>query len=296
LKHSSAPQEWLFTEQDAILYALCTGFGADPLDTRELPFVYEKGLRLVPTLPTVVAWVANPTFEALGVDPVEALHGEQKIELHQTLSLPLNVSVQGQVVDVFDKGPNRGAILVTRHVMTDLKDGQPIATLTTSCFARREGGCGGSKAEPPKPHTVPSRTPDRSVEVSTRPDLALLYRLTGDRNPLHADPKAAQASGFARPLLHGLCSFGIACRVVLEAYADFDPSRVESQQARFTAPVFPGERLTVDLWRDAETVSFEIRVKSRGVHAVKNGKTVLKSPARRTSNSIKRMRLNDHID
>src|SRR5271155_269416 len=132
LDHLSPAQEWSFTDRDAILYALCVGFGADPMNERALPFVYEKHLKVVPTLPTVLAWVAEPTFAALGVDPVTALHGEQKIELHRLISMPLKLLVQGSVAGVYDKGAGRGAIIVTRHVLRDAGDGGPIATLTTT--------------------------------------------------------------------------------------------------------------------------------------------------------------------
>jgi acyl dehydratase len=276
LNHRSPPQEWSFSERDAILYALCTGLGADPMNERALPFVYEKHLKTVPTLPTVLAWVAEPTFAALGADPVSALHGEQKIELHRTITIPLNLKVHGSVVEVYDKGPNRGAIIVTRHVLWDAGDGGKVATLTTSCFARAEGGCGGSLDAPPKPHAVPGRSPDHSIDFATPPDLALLYRLTGDRNPIHAEPEIARQAGFARPLLHGLCSFGMSCRAVLEVYADFDPVQIASHQARFAAPVYPGETLTLDLWRDGAVVSFEARVAARGVTVLRNGKSVLR--------------------
>ncbi len=278
LDHSSAPQEWTFTDRDAVLYALCLGFGSNaPMHERALPFLYEKNLKVVPTFPTVVAWVAEPTFAALGVDPVSALHGEQKIELHRAISMPLKARVQGSVVAVYDKGADRGAIVITRHVMSDADDGGRVATLTTTCFARAEGGCGGCADPPPQPHAVPGRPPDRTLEFPTRPDLALLYRLTGDRNPIHADPTVAHSAGFARPLLHGLCTFGISCRAVLEAFADFDSRRIASHQARFAAPVYPGETITVDLWCDAEVVSFEAKVKARGVTIMKNGKSLLRA-------------------
>ncbi len=276
LDHQSSPQEFSFSDRDAMLYALCLGFGGDPIDELTLPFVYEKHLKVVPTLPTVVAWIAEPTFAVLGADPVTALHGEQKIELHRAVTVPLKVRVQGSVSAVYDKGAGRGAIIVTRHEMTDAGDGGKIATLTTSCFARAEGGCGGSADAPPEPHAVPSRPPDHSLDIVTRADTALHYRLTGDRNPIHADPEVARQAGFSRPLLHGLASFGISCRAVLEVYADFVPERIASHQARFASPVYPGEIITVNLWRDADLVSFEAEIRARGVTVLKNGKSVLR--------------------
>jgi acyl dehydratase len=287
LDRKTDPQTWQWSDRDCILYALCLGFGADPLDPRTLPFVYAppvagegllngRQLQIVPTLLTVLAWVAEPTFTNLGVDPITALHGEQKIELHRPMPCPVALSVQGRVVEVYDKGAGRGAIVITEHVISDAVDGLPIATLTTTCFGRSEGGCGGATTPAPAPHPIPERAPEHSVRIATRPDLALLYRLTGDRNPIHADPVVAQAGGFERPILHGLCSFGITCRAVLETYADFEPARIASHQARFSSPVYPGETLTVDLWRDGNVISFEARVAERNVTVIKNGKCVLR--------------------
>src|SRR5450631_2816953 len=130
LHHQSPPQEYSFDDRDAILYAICLGFGSDPIDDRRLPFVYERRLKVVPTLPTVLAWIAEPTFAALGVNPLSALHGEQKIEIHRTLAMPLTVTVRGNVVEVYDKGKDRGAIVITRHEITDSHGGGKIATLT----------------------------------------------------------------------------------------------------------------------------------------------------------------------
>lgn len=277
LAHRCAPQVWEWEERDAILYALALGFGDNPLDQRALPFVYEQQLQVVPTFPTVVAWIAEPTFEQLGISPVTALHGEQKIELHSRIRLPIKVTVHGSVVDVFDKGSDRGAIVITRHELADHSNGQALATLTTTCFARAEGGCGGSKHAPPSPHEMPSRLPDTSLDVPTRPDLALLYRLTGDRNAIHAEPGAALAAGFDRPILHGLCSFGMSCRAILETYADFDADRVASHQARFSSPVVPGQTLRIEMWRDQDVIAFQGRIKETGRLALTGGKCVLKS-------------------
>jgi acyl dehydratase len=277
LEQHPAPQQWSWDDRDAILYALCLGFGADPLDARRLAFVYERALRVVPTLPTVLAWIAAPTFAELGVDPRSALHGEQKIDIHRAIRLPVTVRTQGRVVAVYDKGAGRGAVVVTELEIADAADGAPLATLTTSCFGRAEGGCGGSPETAPKPHPLPERAPDHTLTVPTRPDLALLYRLTGDRNPLHADPAAAHDAGLPRPILHGLCSFGITCRAVLEAFADFDPQRIASHQARFVAPLLPGETLGIDLWRDGDVVSFRARALERNVVVLSNGRCALRS-------------------
>jgi len=269
-------QLWTWEERDTILYALCLGFGADPLDNGNLSYVREPGLMAMPTAPTVIAWIAEPTFTRLGIDPALALHGEQKIEVHRPIPAAWTARVSGRVRSVIDKGRNKGAIVVTEHTLTDNTTGELVATLTTTCFARGEGGCGGGATPVKRPHLIPARAPDASVSFPTRPDLALFYRLTGDRNPLHADPAAAREGGFDRPILHGLCSFGMTCRAVLQTFGNNDPACIASHQARFASPVFPGDILTVDLWREEPgIVSFEARVEARGVKVISNGKTVL---------------------
>jgi len=148
-------------------------------------------------------------------------------------------------------------------------------TVTATFFARGDGGFGGPSEGQPEPHPIPARAPDASIDIPTRVDQAVIYRLSGDYNPLHIDPAFAKMAGFPRPILHGMCTYGITCRAVLQTYADYDGARIKSHQARFSAPVFPGETITVDLWRDGDVVSFEARVQARGVTVIKNGKTVL---------------------
>jgi acyl dehydratase len=155
-------------------------------------------------------------------------------------------------------------------------DREALATLTTTCFARDSGGCGSAGEQVPSPHVGPSREPDHRVRYQIRPDAALLYRLTGDRNPLHADPTAAQAAGFKRPILHGLCTFGMTCRAVLERIVAWQPEHIASHEARFTAPVYPGDTLEIALWQDGSTVSFQATVPDRGVTALANGKVTLR--------------------
>lgn len=286
LQQRTPARTFTYRDKDVMLYALGVGMGADPMDEKELPFVYEKALRVVPTAATVLAAGARPVEGAPAPQMPEGwrpsqinflmvVHGEQKVELHKPLPSAGTFTVEGRTVGVWDKGKDKGAVIVNESVWTDEK-GEKVATLTGSTFARGDGGFGGPSEGQPEPHVVPTRKPDLSVDISTRPDQALLYRLNGDRNPLHSDPESARRSGFPRPILHGLCTYGITCRAVLQAITDFDPEQIYSHQARFSAPVFPGDTITVDLWRDGKDISFEARVKDRNATVIKNGLTVLR--------------------
>ncbi len=271
---TSEPQPFAWTEKDTMLYALGIGMGSDPMNADELPFVYESGLKAVPTQATTVAWGAGPGIGKMGINFLLVVHGEQKVEFHKPLPTEASILATSRVIGAYDKG-DKGAVIYNETVLADAKSGEKIATLTGSTFARGDGNFGGPSEGAPEPHETPTRAPDRSVDITTRPDQALIYRLSGDRNPLHSDPKIAAAAGFPRPILHGLCTYGITCRAVLQEYCDFDPTKIKSHQVRFSSPVFPGETITVDLWKDGDVVSFEARVKSRGVTMVRNGKTQL---------------------
>ena len=274
LSLTSEAQPYAWTDKDTMLYALGIGMGSDPMNTDELPFVYESGLKAVPTQATTVAWGAGPGIGKMGINFLLVVHGEQKVEFHKPLPTEASILATSRVIGAYDKG-DKGAVIYNETVLADAKSGEKIATLTGSTFARGDGNFGGPSEGAPEPHEVPTRAPDRSVDIATRPDQALIYRLSGDRNPLHSDPKIAAAAGFPRPILHGLCTYGVTCRAVLQAFCDFDPTKIKSHQVRFSSPVFPGETITVDLWKDGDVVSFEARVKSRGVTVVKNGKTQL---------------------
>jgi acyl dehydratase len=262
--------EW--RDRDAMLYALGIGMGANPLDARELPFVYENGLKAVPTLATVVAFGAGPLARS-GINFMMVVHGDQEVVFHRPFPPEGKVIASSSIPAAYDKGP-KGAVIIQKIELAD-EAGAPVATLTASVMARGDGGFGGPEQGAPEPHQVPHRKPDLTLDIPTRPDQALLYRLCGDRNPLHADPAFAKIVGFPRPILHGLCTYGISCRAVLQAYADYDPARIKSHYARFSAPIFPGETLTMDLWRDGDVVSFEGRVAERDVVALKNGKALV---------------------
>lgn len=273
----SLGQAYAYSDREVMLYACGIGMGADPLNEQELAFVNEaslaeRPLKVVPTFASVAAWGAGPGDMKLNM--MMLVDGERDISFHQKLPVAARITADSRVTGVWDKGADKGAVIRTETVLRD-DGGAALATLTASRFARGDGGFGGPSDGQPAPHAVPSRAPDQRVEIRTRPDQALLYRLCGDRNPLHSDPEFARRAGFPRPILHGLCSYGITCRAVLQTYADYDPAAIKRHAARFSAPVFPGETVVVALWKDGDVVSFEAAVKERGATVIRNGITVL---------------------
>jgi acyl dehydratase len=287
LQQRTAPRTFTYGDKDVMLYALGIGLGADPMDERELAFVYERNLKVVPTAATVLAAGGGgnrsagaaptypPGYRESQINFLMMLHGEQKVELHRPLPVYGTFTAAGRTLGAWDKGKDKGAVVVQETHWTDEK-GETAATLTMSMFARGDGGFGGPTEGQPAPHQVPTRSPDLSVDIATHPDQALIYRLNGDRNPLHADPEFARRAGFERPILHGLCTYGITCRAVLQSVLDYDADAILSHQVRFSAPTFPGDVITVDLWRDGKEVSFEARVKARGATVIRNGLTRLR--------------------
>ena len=285
LDQKTAPRTFTYGDKDVMLYALGIGLGRDPMNETELPFVYEKGLKVVPTAATVLAsgmrGQAGPApqmpegHRPSQINFLMVVHGEQKVELHKPLPTSGTFTAEGRTVGAYDKGEGKGAVIINETTWKN-EAGELVATLTGSTFARGDGGFGGPSEGAPEPHEVPTRKADFSIDFETREDQALLYRLNGDRNPLHSDPESARRSGFQRPILHGLCTYGITCRAVLQGITNFDPDQIFSHQARFSAPVIPGDTITVDLWQDGKVISFEARVKDRNATVIKNGKTVLR--------------------
>jgi acyl dehydratase len=262
-------RHFAWTERDAMLYALAVGMGEDPLDRSELPYVYEEQQRVMPTFAAVAAWGAGIAPERIGVDRRRTLHGEEALVVHRPIRANGEAVATSRVVAVYDKG-DKGAVIERETVLHDAVSGEPLATITRTAFARADGGFGG----PPDVRVVPAqpeRAPDVVLDLPTRANQALLYRLCGDRNPLHAEPDVARAAGFDAPILHGLCTYGMACRAILKAFCNYEPTRVLAFGLRFSAPVVPGETVTVSLWRDGDDVSFEAHVRARGVTVLRNG-------------------------
>ncbi len=270
------PVEQSYGFRDTILYALGLGLPGDPMNPDELRFTYESGLQALPTMPVVLcspgAWYRKP--EA-GIDWVKMLHGEQRLFLHRPL--PIGGQVRGltRVRDVIDKGPGKGAMLYLERELTEAHSGAPLATIGQTLVLRGNGGCGSTTEHAPPVHQIPERSPDVSVASLIDPRAALIYRLSGDYNPLHADPEIAKSAGFRAPIFHGLGTFGMAAYAVLKAACAGNPERIASISVRFTSPVYPGERLATSIWIDGQTVSFRSRVMERDVVAVDNGLVTL---------------------
>ena len=264
-----------YTDADSMLYALSVGMATDPLDQRELPYVYEQGaaLKTVPTLATVLVPEMFPV--GLGWDYSQILHSEQRLRLFRPLPPAADLLINKRVVDAFDRGPKLGALVLLEAEGRLAGDDTVIFNMGCSIVARGDGGFGGPRGKGIPPHRAPRREPDLSCDITTRLDQALLYRLTGDRNPLHADPATAQAVGFERPILHGLCTFGVACKAVLQTICDYDYTLIEEFDARFSAPVLPGDTITTDMWQDGNVVSFSCSVKERDAVVLRNGKCTL---------------------
>ncbi|HKU65739.1 MAG TPA: MaoC/PaaZ C-terminal domain-containing protein [Rhizomicrobium sp.] len=271
-----------YDEKDVMLYALGVGMGRDPLDEQELPFVYENnGLKVVPTFASVIGrGEAPPERQRMPqksqINFAMVVDGERRITFHKPLPSQCEVVSDERMLAILDKGEGKGAVLVQERVTRELKSGDKLFTIVSSIFARGDGGFGGSPEGGPALHSLPDRAPDLVKECDTRPDQAFLYALSGDRNPLHRDPAFAKMVGFPRPILHGLCSYGTACRAVLSAVAEYQPERINQFDVRFSKPVFPGETLVVEMWRDGGAISYRASVKERtGTVVLNNGLCLL---------------------
>lgn len=266
-----------YTKKDAMLYALGVGLGYDPMNESELAFVYEKELQALPTFAMVLGytpyWLRHPE---IGLDWSKVVHGEAGFTLHQPIAPQGAVIGRTRVIEALDKGDGKGALIYSQREVIDQASGKAIATLRQTTFARGDGGFGGprewSKGDAPILHVIPDRAPDITCDLPTRPEMALIYRLSGDTNPLHAEPGFAAAAGFPRPILHGLATFGVAGHAILKSVCAYDPAKLTAMDARFSSPVYPGETIRAEIWRDGNVLSFRARVIERDVIAINNGR------------------------
>jgi acyl dehydratase len=256
--------------RDCMLYALGIGIGMDPLDLGQLKFVYEKNLAAFPTLATTLGWMGRLTDPVFGIDERMVVLADQRVVLHRPLAAEGTLISRPYVKEIIDKGEGNAAIIqIARDLM--LEDGTLVATVEGSTLARKHGGFGGKVTQSPIPPAIPDRNPDATCDLPTPPNLALIFRLTGDTNPLHIDPERAKVAGFPRPILHGMAGFGVAAHAILRTLADYQPENLASIEARFARPIFPGETVRTEMWQNGSEIAFRCRTVERGEVAIDNG-------------------------
>lgn len=265
-----------YTERDTMLYALSVGLGSDPLDRSQLKFVYERDLVALPTMAMILGWpglwFSDP---ATGIDAANVVNGGQDLILHAPIPAAGKVRSQTRVTGLIDRGSGRGAIIHLERLVADQASGSRMATVSTTLVCRNDGGFGGPTGAAPSAPAIPEREPDHVVDLPSLPQAHLLYRLNGDHHPLHADPEFARSVGFARPILHGLGTFGIAGHALLKAVCGYEPRRLVGMGARFSAPFFPGETLSVELWQDGSKLTYRAWVRARNAKVLDSGHATL---------------------
>jgi acyl dehydratase len=258
--------------QDVALYSFSVGLGQDPMDERQLDFLYERRLKAMPSMPVVLGspgfWSREPDT---GIDWKKILHGEQGLILHRPLPVEGEVIGRSRVTGLVDRGAGKGALMYSEREVVDAATGEALATLTSTSFLRGDGGFAGPSGPVKRPHPEPERAPDMALDLATRPEQALVYRLNSDLNPLHIDPAVARDAGFPRPILHGLCTFGTVCHALLRSLCGYDTTRFGRMDLRFSSPVFPGETIRTEIWREEGGGAFRARVVERDQAVVSNG-------------------------
>jgi len=261
-----------YSEKDCMLYALGIGMGADPLDEDCLRFVFEKDLKVVPSQAVMMA---HPGFWAkeddIGMDWLKLLHAGQEIIFHRPLPTSGTVEATTQITEVSDKGERIGALIKFDRVVRDTDTGEDLCTVVTTILARGDGGCGGGRKPSGKTNLIPKTEPDFVCDSQTQPQQALLYRLSGDFNPLHASPSMARSVGFDGPILHGLCTMGIATHALLKTCCNYDTTKFRHIGLRFSSPVYPGETIRTEIWKNGKEISFRCKSLEQDKVVINNG-------------------------
>jgi acyl dehydratase len=265
------------TRRDTILYALGVGLGADPCDEDQLRFVYEEKLQALPMMAIVLGypgpWHAHPDT---GITRSHVVHGEQGFRIRKPLPVEGDIVGKTRVTGVVDKGKDKGALVMTECSVRNQAGGDVICTLSSTTFCRADGGFGGPAGPLRTPHTIPGTPPQHVCDLPVLPQAALIYRLSGDYNPLHADPAYAKKAGFKMPILHGRCTFSIAGHAILKTLCDYNPERFIAMEGRFSSPVYPGETIRTEMWLDGNIVSFRATVPSRAATVINNGRAEIR--------------------
>ena len=272
-----ADGETSYTKDQVILYHLGLGAGVPATDPKELEYTYEKNLKVLPSFAVI------PSFGSMGgiasipgmqFNFAMLLHGEQEVILHRPLPVEAKLKTSAHIPEIYDKG--KAALVIMESTAKNEADGQPLFTNRFSLFIRGEGGFGGDSG-PKVGNAAPERAPDGAVERKTLPQQALIYRLSGDKNPLHADPEFAKLGGFDRPIIHGLCSYGIACKAIVDEVLGGDVTQVARYQARFAGVFFPGETMVTSIWREGKQLLLASKSKERGTPVLSNAAITLRS-------------------
>jgi len=264
------------TKRDTILYALGVGLGADPCDEQQLRYVYEEKLQALPTMAIILGYPGPWHAEGdTGITRSHVVHGEQGFRILKPLPVEGEVAGKTRVTGVVDKGKDKGALVMTENTVKDAS-GDTVCTLTSTTFCRADGGFGGPEGPVNTPHAVPDAAPQHVCDLPVLPQAALIYRLSGDYNPLHADPAYAKKAGFRMPILHGRCTFSIAGHAILKTVCGYDPARFVAMEGRFSSPVYPGETIRTEMWSDGNVVSFRATVPARGVTVLNNGRAEIR--------------------
>ena len=263
-----------YSDKDSILYSLGIGLGNDPMNLNELKYVYENSQSVLPSMATNFQY-HSPLLLKTNINFIMVVHGEQRLSITNTLPVSGDFIANAKVIGCYDKGPAHGAIIEVETSVKNKKDNEEICKLVSTTFARGDGGFGGPDS-PKKEIFIPDGEPDYVSEVSTKPDQALIFRLSGDYNPLHSDPNFAKAAGFEKPILHGMCTYGIACRSLVNEICENDASKLKRFDCRFSSPVYPGETIITEMWKKDKMIYFNSKVKERDKLVLKNGVSEIK--------------------
>jgi acyl dehydratase len=260
-----------YTKDQVILYHLGLGAGVPATDPKELEYTYEKNLKVLPSFAVIPAFgsmggIAN--VPGMQFNLAMLLHGEQEVIIHRPLPVEAKLKTSAHIPEIYDKG--KAALVILESTAKNEADGEPLFTNRFSLFIRGEGGFGGDSG-PKAGNVAPDRAPDGVVERKTLPQQALIYRLSGDKNPLHADPDFAKLGGFDKPIIHGLCSYGIACKAIVDDVLGGDVTQVARYQARFATPGYPGETYRIKYWKNgAKQILLEAESVERNVKMITN--------------------------
>ncbi len=267
-----------YTRDQVILYHLGIGAGVPPTDPGELEYTYEKNLKVLPSFAVIPAFgsmgnIAGGAIPGLEFNLAMLLHGEQEVIVHKPLPPEAELQTSAHIPEIYDKG--KAALVILEAEARDAS-GEPLFTNRFSLFIRGEGGFGGDSG-PKAGNRPPDRQPDGIVESSSLPQQALIYRLSGDKNPLHADPEFAKMAGFDRPIIHGLCSYGVACKAVVDDALAGDVTRVSRYQARFAGVGFPGETYVTSYWKEGDQILIQAKSKERDAPIISNAAISVRS-------------------